>query len=438
MRKVLAVLISFMMVISLMACNGATSKTDTTPPSTQTTQPETTQSSSQPASTAAPEATPAAPAAYVGPLKKGHIAYLNGVESSVGILAKQALEFAVKEMGGQINGRPIEIIEGDSQSTPSVAVDVAKKMVERDKVVAILGPTQIGHKSAVSEYIKTAGIPLIFYNPTPLGLTKSNPWLVGAGGATSQMPSAMGDYVYNEMGYRKVHTLAMDNTGGRSFIDPFVKTFTGLGGTVLQQQWAPVPCPDFSPYLVKLGKADALVSWTSSSDAIALWSAWSDLGLKKNLPIVAAMHGGMTDFFVSLALSKSNPKAAEAMLGSYAPIMYTYDIDNPENKKFVEGWKAAHEGKVPSLNLPGSVYQALLLLKTSVESINGDTAPDKLIKAIFAANINGPEGHLFFEQGSQVATKNVYIVQTVKLEDGSYNYKTVKVYKDVPPAGLTK
>ncbi|NTV88833.1 MAG: transporter substrate-binding protein, partial [Clostridiales bacterium] len=178
--------------------------------------------------------------------------------------------------------------------------------------------------------------------------------------------------------------------------------------------------------------------WTSSSDAIALWSAWTDLGLKEKLPIVASMHGGMTDFFVAAALSHSNPKAAEAMLGTVAPIMYTYDIKNPENEKFVKDWAAAHDGKVPALNLPGSVYQALLLLKSSIESIDGETAPDKLIKAIFAAEINGPEGHLSFDEGQQAATKDIYIAKVVKLEDGSYNYETVKVYKAVPPSGLSR
>ncbi|NTV89619.1 MAG: ABC transporter substrate-binding protein, partial [Clostridiales bacterium] len=243
MKKVIAVLIALVMVLSLMACNGTTSDPVTSNPGTtssangtsseqaeatqqgtqQATQPEATQQ----ASTAAGDST-TAPAANLEPVRIGHIADLTGVESSVGLLAKEAMDYALKEMGGQINGRPVEIIIVDSQSSPSVAVDMAKKMVERDKVVAILGPTQIGHKSAVSEYIKSAGIPLILYNPTPVGLIKSNPWLVGAGGTTIQMPSAMGDYAYNELGYRKVHTIAMDNTGGRAFVDPFVATFKSL------------------------------------------------------------------------------------------------------------------------------------------------------------------------------------------------------------------
>jgi branched-chain amino acid transport system substrate-binding protein len=431
MKKVLVLLIAFIMVFSLIACNGGESNTDTNPPTTSEQPGEQTPSQPDPTGGAKPET----PAASGEPIKIGHICDLTGVESMVGNQAKTAFEYAVKAMGGQIAGRPVEIVVGDSQSTPSVAVDVAKKMIEHDKVVAIFGPTQIGHKSAVSEYIKNVGVPLIFYNGTPAGLFKSNSWLVGADGTTIQMPSVMGDFVYNDLGYRKVHTLAMDNTGGRSYIDPFAEKFKALGGTIGQQQWAPVPTPDFSPYLVTLDKADALVAWTSSSDAIALWGAWSDLGLKEKLPMVASFHGGMTDYFIGIALSKSNPKAAEAILGTYAPIMYSYDIDSPENKAFVEGWKKEF-GKIPGgTNLPGATYQAVLLLKTAIENIKGETAPDKLIEAIFASDIKGPEGHLFFEN-SHAATKDVYVVQVVKLEDGSYNYKTVKTYKDVPPAGL--
>jgi branched-chain amino acid transport system substrate-binding protein len=207
-------------------------------------------------------------------IKIGHICDLTGVEAMTGEVAKRALEFAVKSLGGQIAGRPVEIILGDAQGQPSVAVVVARKMVEQDQVAAIFGPTQIGQKTAVGGYIKTVGIPLFLYNPTPTGILGSNDWLVGTGGATPQLPSVMADYLYNELGYRKVHTLGMDNTGGRSYIDPFVEVFKKLGGTVVSQQWAPVPCPDFGPYLTTLSDADALVAWTSSADSLALWTAW--------------------------------------------------------------------------------------------------------------------------------------------------------------------
>lgn len=430
-KKLLALVLALGMVLALFAgCtddNAGTSTSDTAEVSTDDT----------PVTSEAPSVEDEDTPEISGePIKIGHICDLTGVESSVGIQAKEAFDYAVKALGGEINGRPVEVIVGDSQSSPSVAVDVAKKMVEQDGVVAIFGPTQIGHKTAVAEYIETVGIPLLFYNGTPTGLLASSNWLVGAEGATPQMPSVMADYCYNELGYRSVYTLAMDNTGGRSYIEPFVATFEALGGKVIQQQWAPVPCSDFSPYLVTLGEADAIVAWTSSSDAISLWGAWSDLGLKDKLPMVASFHGGMTDFFVPMALSKGNAAAAEAMLGTVAPIMYCYDIDSPENQEFVDGWEAEF-GKLPGgTNLPGATYQTYLLFKTALESINGDTDPDKLIEAIYASDIIGPAGHLYFDEGSHAATKDVYVVEVVQLEDGSFNYAVQKKYEDVPSTGL--
>jgi hypothetical protein len=85
-------------------------------------------------------------------------------------------------------------------------------------------------------------------------------------------------------------------------------------------------------------------------------------------------------------------------------------------------------------NMPGACAQAILLFKAAVEATGGDTSPQVLRDALLAADVKGPEGHTHFE-GSQAATKDVFIVKVVKLADGSFNYETVKVYPEVPPTG---
>ena len=82
---------------------------------------------------------------------------------------------------------------------------------------------------------------------------------MGSGGTNPQYPSVMADYAFNTLGYRSVATLSQDNSAGRAFIDPFTDYFTESSGRPLvQQQWAPVPCADFAPYLTTLPEADAL------------------------------------------------------------------------------------------------------------------------------------------------------------------------------------
>lgn len=411
---ILALIMTVMMILT--ACGGGGS-----------TQAPTESTAADPA-----ETTAADPASTGEPIKIGHIVDLTGVEAMLGEEYKKALEFAVESLGGQFAGRPVEIIVGDAQNQPSVAVDVAKKMVEVDKVAAIFGPTQTGQKSAVAEYMKEAGIPLIFYNPTPEAFMHGNDWVVGANGGLPQMPSVMADYAYNELGYRTVTTITWDNIGARAFVDGFAETFKKLGGTVVQQQYTPIPAADFSPYLVTLKDADALVAWASGSDAIALWNAYYDLGIYKKIPIITPMHGGFVDYYIADAVAKGNPEAAELMLGTYAAIMYVHDIPIPENEEYVKGWTEAF-GTRPRF-CEGSVPQAVYLLNAAIESLNGDTDPEKLIKAIFDVDFTGPEGHQFFDN-SHAATKDVHVAKVVKLDDG-YNYETVKTYKDVPPTGL--
>lgn len=369
-------------------------------------------------------------------IKIGHIADMTGAEANTGKEADTAFTYAVKAIGSEISGRKVEVILGDSQSDPSAAADVARKMVEQDGVVAIFGPTQIGHKSNVADYCASVGVPVIFYNPTPVGLMMNNEWIIGASGATPQLPTVMAHYVYEELGYDEIHAIAKDDTGGKSYLEPFVEVFTSLGGEILTTQWAPAPTPDFAPYFVNTSGGDAIVAWTSGSSAIEFWKAWYQSGTHESLPVVANFHGAFTDYFIGGALMGADPEIANAFVGSIAPMSYAYDIDTPENKAFVEGWKEEF-GTVPSgSNLPGACYQTILLFKAAVEALDGDTSDLTALRdALLAADITGPEGRTFFD-GSNAATKDIYVVEVVKMEDGSFNYSLVKEYKDVPPGGL--
>lgn len=432
MKKIIAMLLALVMLFALAACGSDTGKKEPENTDTNVTAPSDTGSDvEEPADTGSDVE---APAELSGePIKIGHIADLTGTEALTGAEAKRSLEFAVEQMNG-IAGRPVEVITRDALGTANGAADAARMMVESDGVVAIFGPNQAGQKSAVSEYCAEQGIPLIFYNGTPSYLFATNPWLIGSGGANPQM-TVMADYAYHDLGYRKVNIVTMDNIGFRTFTDDFTTAFEALGGEVAKAAYAPFPCDDWAPYLLSLDQnADAIMAWTTGSNAIALWQNWHQMGLHETLPMTAIMQSAFTDDYIIKSLSATYSEVVEYILGTKAPSMYVYNTGTPENEAFVAAWEAEF-GSVPSNNLSGQIYQAYQLLKTAIESIDGSTEPEAVRDAILACELDGPAGHMSFD-GSGACTKDVFIVETVQLEDGSYNYEIVKTYEDVAPQGL--
>ena len=404
MKKIIALLLALVMVFALAACG---SKADTSP------------------------------------IKIGHLCDLTGVESMTGKEAKEAMDNAVKYVG-EICGRSIEVYHQDTKSDASAAVDAARTLVETYDVDVIFGPSLIGHKGAIANWAKEAEVPVIYYNPTPEMMIKGNEWVIGTAGANPQMPTAIADYVYNELGWRKVVTLTKDDTGGKSYMDPFVANFTAMGGEVLEQAWAPsADNTDYASFLTQLvpfaEEADGLIAWTSAGNAIQLWNAWYQMGLYETLPVAACFHGAFTDSFVCDALAGQNPDMVEKILGSVAPMTWGYNLDNEACQAFVEWYKENNDGAYPiANNLPTATVDALNVLAAAVEALDGDTSDKAALRdAMLKVDMEGCEGGTSFAEGANIASKDIHICKVVKLDNGQFHYEVVKSYESVPVAGLT-
>jgi branched-chain amino acid transport system substrate-binding protein len=389
-----------------------------------------------PTATTPTTTTPPTTTAPLPPIKIGHIVNLTGPEATVGGMQKTSLEATFSEnssIGSSILGRQVQIIIGDAGGEPATAVDVARKMVEQDKVVAIFGPTEIGQKMAVADYCQQVGIPLILYNPEPVSIFASNPWVIAAGGTNEQYTSCMGDYLYTHLGYKTITTMTEDNDAGRGFMNPLTDVFTAEGGTVVQQQWFAEDTADYAPYLTAVKSADAIVAWTSGDSAIKLLSQYHQLGIDQKMPIEGAFHGGFLDPFVPLGM---DPADAAAIVGAMCPMEWAPDSQDPTNQDFLKVLTPLVSFP-PGDDAASGPYQAALLFVAAVKSTNGDTTPAKLLAALKSVSIVGPEGPMSLN-GQGAATMNIYILKVDKVPNvNAYHYTTVYIYKNVPPAGYS-
>jgi len=93
--------------------------------------------------------------AQQAPIKIGVLATLEGPFAAGGADGMRGAELAIKERGGMVAGRKIEMIKASSNANPDVAVNSVRKLVEQDKVEIVVGPLSGGEGIAVKDYSKT-------------------------------------------------------------------------------------------------------------------------------------------------------------------------------------------------------------------------------------------------------------------------------------------
>lgn len=112
-----------------------------------------------------------------GPIKVGFIAALTGVGSAIGNEELQGTRLAVENINaaGGVSGRPIELIAEDlSLDKMRVAGSVAQKLINIDKVVAIVGPQWDEPTLAIAPIIEENKIPTVSHNLTPIAEQGTN------------------------------------------------------------------------------------------------------------------------------------------------------------------------------------------------------------------------------------------------------------------------
>ena len=105
------------------------------------------------------------PAAGQAPVKIGVVLPYTGVFAVVGQDATKGLELYLAKIGFRAGGREIQLLKEDEEAKPDVGLTKTRKLVERDRVDALVGPVHAGVALAMRDYVHGQGIPLIL--PVP-------------------------------------------------------------------------------------------------------------------------------------------------------------------------------------------------------------------------------------------------------------------------------
>ena len=357
------------------------------------------------------------------PVKIGLLATLEGPFAAGGADGMRGAELAVKQRGGVVAGRKIEIIKASSDAKPDVAVNATRKLVEQDKVDIMVGPLSGGEGIAVKDYSKTQP-QVTFINggsgaqATTLVNTSPNffrfntegaQWMVGLGKAAM------------DKGYKRTMIIAEDYAFPYSQVQGFMAEYCRLGGKVPVKAWVPLGGKDYSSVIATIPKdVDALLVILGGADAVNFLTQYENSGGDKPM-----MGGSIT---VSQDVLNYRGKRRDSLVGTISAGPLADTFDGADWKAFVADYQRNYPvsaGGYPSPSLFAFVYYVnMKAALDGLAAVNGDLSGGqaKYRDALQKMVLKTPTGDVRLDSNRQ-AIGTTFVTEVVKDSSGNLSTK---------------
>ena len=313
------------------------------------------------------------------PIKIGCLFALSGPAGHIGLPSKWVAQMAAERINkeGGINGRPVELIIADTQGKPSQAVVALKRLIEKDKVVAVIGPTRTGTCMASLETIEKAGIPMIACvggTPPVVPVTR---WVFKSPQKTVTAVEKVYEYLQSK-GIEKIAIITASDKFGQEGKESLTRLAANYGLTIVAEETFEPADVDMTVQLTKLKgtDAEALICWTiGPAGAIVAKNAKQ---LKIGIPLIMC-HGLADPNFLELA-----GEAAEGVIMPSTKLMVASQLPDTDPQKkllldFINEYENVHKyGKVSTHS--GYAWDAIYILTSALRKAGTD--PEKLRSAI--------------------------------------------------------
>jgi branched-chain amino acid transport system substrate-binding protein len=359
-------------------------------------------------------------------IKIGHEVALTGPSATWGQSEANALKMAVEKInaGGGVLGKKIEIIAYDNRADRLEAVNVAKRLVEQDKVVAIIGPAQSGVTNAIREVNNAAKVPVVATTATNPKVTVNDdgttvPYTFRVCFIDPFQGTVAAQFALKDLGVKTAAILYDVGDEYSQFLGKyFVEAFEKGGGTITANEAFRSGELDFRAQLGKIkgGKPDVLFIPTMQKEAALAAKQARDLG------IASTFLGG--DGWASPDLIDL---AGPAIEGAY--LVNIAALEDPAIQEFIKEYKATYNSD-PVLPNPLMAYDAILWLADAIKRA-GSTDGAKLKEAMEQTkDLQVLTGLLTIDPATHNPLNKPATIQQVKAEEKKFIYVKTFVTTD--------
>ncbi len=353
------------------------------------------------------------------PIRIGLLADLSGPLAEGGIQMKQGITAYLKSKNFTLAGYRIDLVIGDTGSSPAQAKNKIQELVERDHVDFIVGPLAAFEMFAVNAYVVQHKVPtLCLAGADNLTQRAPNPYLVRDSATSSQAMHVMGDYAAKKLGLKRVITIDSDFAFGYEQEGGFQQVFQARGGCVVKKLWSPLGTVDFTPYLAQIRDCDGVCQGYAGAAPVQFMKQYAQFGLK--LPVC----GGETAGDDALL-----PHFGDYAIGMISACPYTIGYPGEANKTFIALMKKYFDS-VPGFYAAGT-YMDGMVIEAALKSLHGDVSdPARTVQALRAVRLeHTPRGPFSFDHFGN-AVGNIYVRRIEKV-GGKLTNVTLETYKNI-------
>lgn len=352
-------------------------------------------------------------------LKVGLVLTISTPVGANGQQAKNGFDLAVKNLGGKLGGRDVEVIVADDEAKPDVAVTKVKGLLSRDNVDFVVGPILSSVLGAIVKPVSDAKVVLISPNAGSSALAGKacSPYFFSTSYQNDQVHQVSGK-IAQERGYKRVYLIAPNYQAGKDSISGFKIDFKG---EVLEESYVPLNTLDFQSELAKIAdmKPDAIFAFLPGGMGVNFIKQYTQAGLASRIPVLS-----------SFTVDESTlPAQGEAALGMFAGSNWAPNLDTPQNKKFVAAYVAAYNA-VPA-TYAMQAYDAAMLIDSAVKAVKGDLSnKDALLAAVRKADFQSLRGPFKINKNG-FPVQDFYLTKVGKRSDGKLETQIVqKVFEN--------
>lgn len=340
-------------------------------------------------------------------VKIGFTGPLSGPVAAVGQDQYDGFMLGLEMLGNKFAGQPVVVLREDDQLKPELGNQIARKLIDRDKVDAIVGLGFSNVLMASLPRIAESGTVAIATNagPSPIAGKGCLPNVFSAAWQNDGAAEAMGKYA-QDAGYKRIYLMAPNYQAGKDYIAGFKRYYKG---EVVDEVYTQVNQPDYSAEIAQLQAAspDAVFVFYPGGMGVNFVKQFSQAGLNKRIPMLSAFTVDGTTL----------PSLRDAAVGTISGAIWDVALDTPGNAEFVENFNKKY-GRLPS-HYAAVGYDTARLLDVAVTKVDGNTSDKQAFAAAVkeaGSEFQAVRGPFGFNRNN-MPIQNYYAFQAVKEGD---------------------